>query len=179
MAEGDGRSRKVELALVVDDWGQLVQRYDRSVWLSVVALGIAPDQAREIAQMAWAKLFEQRRRGVIRELKLPGLAIAQARFLALDALRHREVEQRHAAETTAVGNVLDELDPEREAITRERALRAAEALARCTAQEQRVFRAVYDDTRPYAEIAAELALSVQRVRQIVCEVRKKLREAME
>ena len=41
-----------------------------------------------------------------------------------------------------------------------------------------MFRAHHDD-RPHAAIAADFGLSVQRVRQIVCEVRAKLRAAME
>ena len=182
MPGGDGRSRdvSVELAIVPDDWDDLVARHSRAVWLSVVALGVAPDQAREIAQMAWTKLIEQRRRGAIAELRLPGLAIAQARFLALDALRHAGVERQHRADARAVGTDVDPTDPEQQLITHERARRALAALGHCSVQEQRVFRAVYDDpARPHATIAAELQLSVQRVRQILCEVRKKLRDAME
>nr|HEX4315333.1 sigma-70 family RNA polymerase sigma factor [Kofleriaceae bacterium] len=168
------------IAVVPDDWSELVARHDRAVWLSVVALGIAPDHAREIAQMAWAKLIEQRRRGAIGELRMPGLAIAQARFIALDAMRRLGIERRHLGAAAAVACEHDDVSPEAQAIARQRAERAAAALGRCSPQEQRVFHAVYDDpSRPHADIARELALSVQRVRQILCEVRRALRDAME
>jgi DNA-directed RNA polymerase specialized sigma24 family protein len=39
---------------------------------------------------------------------------------------------------------------------------------------------VYEDPGvPHAEVAVKVGLSVQRVRQILCEVRKTLREALE
>lgn len=159
------------------EWAALVARHDRVVWLSVVAMGVAPDLAREVAHDAWAVLFEKHGRGELRELKLPGLAIAQAKFLALDALRRRKVEARVLAE---LERGIDGFDPERLAIGKEKLARAQHALSQCSPQQRRVFHAVYDDpSRPHAEIAEALGLSTQRVRQIVCEVRRALRVAME
>jgi RNA polymerase sigma-70 factor (ECF subfamily) len=159
------------------EWSALVARHDRVVWLSVLAMGVPADLAREVVQDAWAKLFEQRERGALPELKLPGLAIAQAKFFALDALRRRKVEERVLAE---VERGADALDPERRAIGKQELARAQQALSQCSPQQRRVFHAVYDDpSRAHAEIAGELGLSTQRVRQIVCEVRRALRVAME
>jgi RNA polymerase sigma factor (sigma-70 family) len=160
-------------------WDQLVATYGRVVWLSLVALGVAPDHASELAQAAWTRLLEQHDRGALGELKMPGLVIAQARFLALDAMRRQKLEGRHRLEAVALDDH-DAIDPERQAIARERLHRAGAALGLCSPQEQRIFRAIYDDpSRPHAEVAVEVALSVQRVRQILCEVRRKLRAAME
>jgi RNA polymerase sigma-70 factor (ECF subfamily) len=165
-----------------EPWDRIVARHTRAVWLTVVSLGVPADKARDVVQATWARLYEQRRsfersRGTT-EVKMPGLAIAQARFLAIDALRRSRVERRHLA--TVVADDVDHIDPERQVMSRERLARAADALAKCTAQEQRIFRTVYDDpARPHADIAADVGLSVQRVRQILCEVRAKLREAME
>ncbi len=161
-----------------DPWGPLVARHGRVVWLSILALGVPPDQAREIAQAAWARLVEQHASGALAELRMPGLVLAQARFLALDALRRLRSEHRHLAEAAA--DDVDLLDPERQVIARERLGRALGALGRCSFKEQQIVRAVYDDpSRSHAEIAAEVKLSVQRVRQVLCEVRRKLRAAME
>jgi len=161
-------------------WDQLVATHGRVVWLSLIALGVAPDHASELAQAAWTRLLEQHDRGALGELKMPGLVIAQARFLALDAMRHQRLEGRHRLEAVALGADSDPIDPERQAIARERLQRAGAALGHCSPQEQRIFRAIYDDpSRPHADVAAEVGLSIQRVRQILCEVRRKLRAAME
>ena len=61
---------------------------------SLLALGLRPVQAREIANEAWAKLYEKR--AELATLSFPGLAITQARFLAIDALRVAARERRRA-----------------------------------------------------------------------------------
>jgi RNA polymerase sigma-70 factor (ECF subfamily) len=161
------------------DWGDLVRRHDRAVWLSIVALGIAPERARDLAQAAWTRLIEQVASGVVRELRMPGLVLAQARFLALDELRASRVERQRRAPDDALGQLAG-ASPEQLMIARERLSRAGEALARCAPREQHVFRLAYDDRGiAHATIAAELGLSLQRVRQILCEVRAKLRAAMD
>jgi RNA polymerase sigma factor (sigma-70 family) len=162
------------VAMIEPDWEGLVALHGRVVWLSVVALGVPPEQARDIAQEAWARLYE--RRATFARLELPGLAITQARYLARDALRRTRIEHKHVVASDAI----DRSDPESHAISRERLQRATEVLGRCTEQQQRVFRATYDDpSRPHAAIAEEVGLSTQRVRQILCEVRRKLQTAME
>src|SRR5689334_5843776 len=75
-------------------WDDAIRRHDRSVYLSVLALGLAPDRAREIAQSAWTRLMERHAEGALTELELPGLAIRQARFLALTELERGRTEKR-------------------------------------------------------------------------------------
>jgi len=53
-------------------------------------------------------------------------------------------------------------------------------LSRCSPNARSVFRLVYGgEGLDHAQVAERLGLSLQRVRQIVCEVRKLLRGAVE
>jgi len=160
------------------EWARLVARHHRTVWLSVVAMGVDPEVARDVVQATWAKLLSQIEAGVIVDIRWPGLAITQARFIALDELRRARMRRpANAALEEVPGSASD---PQAHLLNREQLARAARALAGCSAQEQRVFRHVYEDpSRPHVEIAAEVGLSVQRVRQIICEVRKKVRAHLE
>jgi RNA polymerase sigma-70 factor (ECF subfamily) len=53
-------------------------------------------------------------------------------------------------------------------------------LSRCSVRAQQVFHAVYGPGgESHADVARRCGLSVQRVRQILCEVRGRLRRALE
>src|SRR5262245_13971973 len=75
-------------------WEAVIRTHDRRVVLSLLALGLKPDRAREIAQTAWLRLMEKHAGVGLHSLTFPGLAIAQARFLALDDLRREDAERR-------------------------------------------------------------------------------------
>src|SRR5512134_3705629 len=75
-------------------WDDAIRRHDRRVYLSVLALGLPPDRAREIVQATWTRLMEQHAAGALTALDFPGLAIRQARFLALNDMQRRKVEMR-------------------------------------------------------------------------------------
>src|SRR5436190_4035387 len=94
----------------LDVWDDAIRRHDRRIYLSVLALGIGPERAREIAQAAWTRLIEQHQRGALDEIELPGLAIRQARFLAFNELARNRVENRVLA---AVPDPPSEPDVER------------------------------------------------------------------
>jgi DNA-directed RNA polymerase specialized sigma24 family protein len=154
-----------------------IRLHDRSVYLSVLALGVGPDRAREITQMAWTRLLEQEARGALSELALPGLAIRQARFLALNEFHRNKTELRVLA---AVPESTAEADPERIAGSREEIARVLDALATCSPIAKRVFQIVYATPDGDAASAAKaVGLSLQRVRQIMCETRAHIRRAME
>src|SRR4051812_40692516 len=72
-----------------DAWGALIARHDHKVVVALLARGVALAQARELAHQAWIRLIAQQRAGRLDRLELPGLAIRQASFLALDAARRR------------------------------------------------------------------------------------------
>jgi RNA polymerase sigma factor (sigma-70 family) len=169
--------RLCELALEGDRdaWDALIERHDYRVIVALLARGVLLPRARELAQQTWIRLVAQQRAGKLDRLELPGLAIRQARFLALDDARRREPA---AAPIDAL------IDPaasvEQRLIDREQLARATAELARCSPRARAVFALVYTEPQlPHAEIARRLGLSVQRVRQILCEVRARLRGAIE
>ena len=121
-----------------DLWDDAIRRHDRRVYLSVLALGLAPERARELTQAAWTRLMEQHRRGALGEIELPGLAIRQARFLALNELERSRVERRVLA---AVPDPPEAPDTERLVGGREEIERVLAALATCSPTARKVFPA--------------------------------------
>jgi RNA polymerase sigma factor (sigma-70 family) len=159
------------------EWDAIIRAHDRRVWLSVLALGVRADRARDVVQTAWTRLMEKDGRGEITKDNIAALAIAQARFLALDELRRTQNDQRR---TEPLNDVLDEIDPESQMLGRQRLQRAAAMLATSSPATQRLVQLLYSEPSVgYAAAAAELGLSLQRVRQIMCELRKRLRAALE
>lgn len=158
-----------------EGWATLIDRHSHTVLLSLLAKGVPPERARELVQETWLRLIERQRAGRLAKLTLPGLAIVQAGFLAATDWRRAGV-RREAPPAAA------EAAPERAddlLIRREELERVRRALAACSPGARRVFEHVYANPhRRYADLAAELGLSVQRVKQIVCEVRKTLRRAL-
>lgn len=164
-------------------WEALISRHQRRVVVSLLAKGIRVDRAHELAQETWARLIQQQQRGLLTELRLPSLALTQAAFLAADDARRARRE--------GLSGTVEELperhhpvDPsasaERRLLSEEQLSRAHAALEGCSPSARNVFLLACDGQElPHAEVAARVGLSVQRVRQILCEVRKKLRTALE
>lgn len=158
-------------------WDDAIRRHGHRVYVSVLALGLAPDRAREIVQATWTRLMEQHAAGALVELDFPGLAIRQARFLALNELQRRKVEMRVLA---AVPEAPPEPGVERVVASREQIARVLDALATCSPTAKQVFRIVYaTPDGSCARAAQEVGLSLQRVRQILCETRSHIRRALE
>ncbi len=165
------------MAVQAEVWDDAIRRHDRRVYLSVLALGIAPERAREIVQAAWTRLIEQHASGALDKLELPGLAIRQARFIALNEHRRARVEKRVLA---AVPDSVPEPELERVVHSRQELQRVLDALATCSPVAKKVFRLVYATPNGNAASAAQaVGLSLQRVRQILCETRSHIRRAME
>ena len=162
----------------ISAWNALVLKHNHRVVVSLLARGVRIDRAKDIAQDAWIRLIEQQREGRLSHLQLPGLAVAQAGFMALEAARRMK-------RTEPLEGAPEELpDPaasaETQLITEERLAKAEKILSRCSPSAKSVFHLVYGgEGLDHAEVAARLGLSLQRVRQIVCEVRKLLRAAVE
>lgn len=158
-------------------WDDAIRRHDRKVYLSILALGLSPERARDIAQQAWTRLLEQHAKGALAELELPGLAIRQARFLALNELQRTRTEVRVLA---AVPDQPPAPDVASVAASRQEIARVLDALETCSPTARKVFRLVYATPGGSAATAAkEIGLSLQRVRQILCETRAHIRRAME
>ena len=129
------------------------------------------------------RLVEQQRQGRLERLQLPGLAIAQATFLSLEAARREATTRRHEPiDEPAIAAALADPagDAESRMVTEERVDCAVEILAGCSGSARKVFRLAYGgEGLSHAEVAERVGLSLQRVRQILCEVRAKLRAALE
>ncbi len=151
------------------DWDALVRAHGRRVLVSVLALGLPLALAEDVVQDTWARLYERWRAGRIERVEMPGLAIAQARFLALDALRRRAPEPPLPVAPAGA----DEL------VLGKAELACAFAVLEAASPAARaIFVAITDDPpRPHEQIARELGLSTQRVRQILWETRRALRAA--
>jgi RNA polymerase sigma factor (sigma-70 family) len=166
-----------------DAWSALVQRHNHRVVVALLARGVRVDRAKDIAQEAWMRLVEQQRQGRLDRLQLPGLAITQATFLSLEAARRESGVRKHEPiDEPAMAAVLADPrdDAESRLVTEERVERAIEVLSGCSASAKQVFRLAYGgDGLSHAEVAERVGLSLQRVRQILCEVRAKLRTALE
>ncbi|WNG39272.1 sigma-70 family RNA polymerase sigma factor [Archangium violaceum] len=164
-------------------WNALISRYQHRVVVSLLARGVRADRAHELAQETWARLIQQQQKGLLTELRLPNLALTQAAFLAADEARRARRESL-AGPVEELPESHHPVDPsasaERRLLSEEQLARAQAALRECPASAQRVFQLACDGQElPHAEVAARVGLSVQRVRQILCEVRKKLRSALE
>jgi RNA polymerase sigma factor (sigma-70 family) len=156
------------------NWETALRSYHARVVTSLLAMSISLDQAEELASQTWTRLMEQERSGQLTDIKLPGLAIKQARFLALNWVKARRREAGLAEDLPGHD------DPERAVIERDDVAVALRVLASCSPSAQEVFRLLYDHPPPsHDEVARRVGLSTQRVRQILCEVRKRIRQALE
>jgi RNA polymerase sigma-70 factor (ECF subfamily) len=157
-------------------WDDAIRQHDRRVYLSVLALGLPPDRAREVTQQTWTRLMEQYAQGKLDQLELPGLAIRQARFLALNEYQRSRTELRVLAAVPEPAAP----DPERALASRQELAQVLAALATCSPTARKVFRLVYATPGGNAASAAQaVGLSLQRVRQILCETRSHIRKQME
>ena len=159
-----------------DAWAIAFQKHNHQVVVSLIAAFVRADRAVDIAQAAWTRIIEQDRAGKLAEVRLPGIVLAQARLLALeDRRRRRDLTYDNEREIEAAA-----ADPEQHALDREQMERALAIVAAAAPTAQRVFRMVYGDPPvAHERAAAALGLSLQRVRQILCELRAKIRDALE
>jgi RNA polymerase sigma-70 factor (ECF subfamily) len=164
-------------------WSALVHKHNHRVVVTLLARGVRVDRAKDIAQEAWIRLVEQQRLGRLERLQLPGLAIAQAAFLAMESARRDGLARRHEPldePSIAVGLADPHADAESRMMTEERVTRAVEVLSACSPSARNVFRLAYGgDGLSHSDVARKAGLSLQRVRQILCEVRAKLRVALQ
>lgn len=156
-------------------WDEMMRRHGRRVVVALVSRGVPLERAKELAQDAWMRVIDRHRAGLIREVSLPGLIITQADFLARDDIRRKERRARlDEPNQRASRDVALDLEGQLDARQQLRTVRAV--IDRASPNAQRVFALLYGEkAMTPAEVAAELGLSVQRVRQIVCELRKRMR----
>ena len=158
-------------------WGRWMAQHQHSVVLALLARGVRLSQARALAHEAFATLFVKWIDGRLPFVELPGLAIAEANFLLQRGGRARETVPADAPEVLRLEDPGQ--TPEDVLANRERLARLTDAFERLSPRAQEVFLACYEDpATPHREIAERLELSVQRVRQTLCEVRARLRASI-
>jgi RNA polymerase sigma factor (sigma-70 family) len=168
----------VDRAGTPDLWDRAFRQHARRVVVSLLAMGLSLEEAEEIANRAWARIFEQVRAEKLERVELPGLVIRQARFFALDV--HRRTAKDDAARRSVEHTPDPAADPEQRLLSKQQLARAAEVIGAMNEKSQDVFRIVYQNpSMPHAEVARTVELSVQRVRQILWEVRRAVRTALE
>lgn len=164
------------------DWDEQMRQHGRKVVVALVARGVPVERAKELAQEAWIRVIQNHRAGRLVELRIPGVVIAQADFLARDDRRRSGRRSLHAVEPPA--GIDPDANPaptdlEQRLVARQQLRKIAAVVERASPNARRVFFMMYGgNARPAAEIAAELGLSVQRVRQIACELRKRIRQEL-
>lgn len=160
-------------------WNELIRRHDRRVFVSLLSRGVTPPRAREIAQETWIRLIEQQRAGRLVELRLPGLAVTQADFLARSDRRRAGPQVLDIDDEEQPIQVADDRpDQEMRALDKQQLEKALEALEGCSERARTIFVTVYREGLSAAEASARFGISIQRVRQTLCEVRGRLREAL-
>ena len=158
-------------------WERLIVQHGRRVTVAVLAEGLSMEDARDLTQDVWARLWSQIRAGGLASLQLPGIAVTQAQFLARDHRRRERVvrsDGHSAGEAEGSGLAVDALLVSAQTLARVR--RELEKLAPA---QQRIFRLATEEGVPHASIALAVGLSTQRVRQIIWEVRVRLRAQLE
>ena len=161
-------------------WELLIRRHERRVLLMLLAQGVRVDRARDITQETWARLIAHQRAGALERLELPGLAMRQATFLAMDDARR--TKRGGARETREELAFLVDPAPsiEQRLVSRSQLERASAELDRCSPRARRVFELVYENPAMTHAATARLAgISVDRLRHTICEVRARLRAALE
>jgi RNA polymerase sigma factor (sigma-70 family) len=160
-------------------WDQLIDKYGRRVVVSLLARGLPLDRAKELADDAWVRIIQQHRGGRLAQLRVPGLVIVQALWMMRDDRRRtmrREalgVLGAHEATTYA------EPDVEERLLAREQLRLVMKVVEGAAPTARRVFELTYGEPpHSAAQAAEELGISVQRVRQVACELRKRIRAAL-
>ena len=190
-ADDDDRASAAELAARALEgdpaaWDEIVRRHSPRVRLALLARGVGWDAAEDLLQETWMKLIHQQRAGRLTKLVLPGIAIAQADWLAREAGRTARRRQTLAPTTTLPGPESwewvaprDDDDPAMEAERADRMRIAQRALPECPPRMRRVVERAYGrEGGTHADVARDLGLSVQRVRQTLCEARARMRRVL-
>ncbi len=161
-------------------WNALIAQHDRRVFVSLLAKGVPPQLARELTQETWIRLLEQQRAGKLEELRLPGLALVQADFLWRSHRRRKQLPTVTDDDQDRPLQVADSAVPVDDRLADQQQLKTAlTALAACSDRQREIFSAVQKEGLTAAQASSRFGISVQRTRQTLWEVRRKLRAALE
>lgn len=160
---------------VKTDWAVQIEKHGHVVVVALLAQGVRLHDAKDLAQEAWTRLISADANGRLDRIELPGLAIRQALFLAAE---RRRIDRRRVAvaveESTCIAG-----DLEQEVAARQVLGVVAAELGRTTPRAQAVVVSVLNADGPHQAQAATLGLSTQRFRQVLCQVRARLRAVID
>lgn len=160
----------------VDTWQTRISEHGHVVVLALLSKGVRLHDARDLAQDAWTRLIEADRQGRLERIELPGLAIRQAMFLLSE--RQRVVVRRVEAPVDEAGELAAESWPEAVVEARQRLALISATMEQVPPRARAVLASHLSSADGHAEQAARVGLSVQRFRQVLCEVRARLRAAL-
>jgi RNA polymerase sigma-70 factor (ECF subfamily) len=162
------------------DWQHCVRAHAHVVVLGLLSNGAPLSEAQELAHEAFARLFEQWATGRLQELDFPGLAMRQALFLLAERRRLSGVARRRVADVDEASGLSSTGASPEERLASQQALELAQVtLASCSTRARSVFTAVlHSPEEPHRSLAEREGISLQRFRQILCEVRAQLRDAL-
>lgn len=160
-------------------WDQLIDKYGRRVVVSLLARGLPLDRAKELADDAWVRIIQQHRGGRLTQLRVPGLVIVQALWMMRDDRRRTMRREALGALGAHDATPFAEPDVEERLLAREQLRLVMKVVEGAAPTARRVFELTYGEPpHSAAEVAEELGISVQRVRQVACELRKRIRAAL-
>jgi RNA polymerase sigma-70 factor (ECF subfamily) len=161
------------------DWEACVAAHGHTVTLGLLAAGARLDEAQELTHEAFSRLFEQAATGRLTRLDFPGLAVRQAHFLLAERRRSSSMTRQRAVGVEQASEVPAGAATPEDRLADHQALAAArELLERCSPRQRAVVEAVVEGPDvPHRALAEREGVSLQRFRQILCEVRALLRTA--
>jgi RNA polymerase sigma-70 factor (ECF subfamily) len=160
------------------DWKQLIERHTHAVVVSLLARGLRLGRARELTAETWSLLYERHEAGLLPVLELPGLAIRQASFLAMKEGGRRTVPLDEAPELAALRCEQPSAEARLEA--RQSLALAHSSLAQVSPRAREIYTLQLENPdEGHAKLAAQVGVSLQRFRQTLCEVRARLRAAVD
>jgi len=161
-------------------WAREYDTHHHTVVLALIANGVRLDHARELAHDAWARIYERASADRLETLELPGLIIRQAFFLLAEGRRRDSNHARRDGPVEEAMHLADQHASPEETVAGRQLLASVElAMASSSPRAQAVLSAVLSGPDVlHAELAKSEGVSLQRFRQILCEVRAHLRVAL-
>jgi|GEM_PF-1470195 len=155
-------------------WSDIVRRYHTLVLSIFLGYAIVRPRALELTQDVWFKLYLRARQGLLKVLTLPGLAVREARFRAIDELR--------GTQRTGPMAAIDDLPLEapepsaEEQASRQSELALVRRMLKALPKRQREVMALSGiEGLPHAEVAGRLGISTVRAKQTLSDARVRLR----
>src|SRR5262245_45471823 len=112
-------------------WDEIARRHSHRVRLALLARGVPLEAAQDLVQEVWLRLIRKQRAGRLRSLTLPGLAGAQAVWLAREEGRTKSRREAILRRTSDTHDDVDDdagANPEERAIQSERLDRIRQVL---------------------------------------------------